>query len=92
MKCVRIYIYACTTFGLFVFSPRDIPPLQRGTSACLVTTDLILRVNVRTRTSLLHQVVVVVYELHPGGVASRNGAGIENQREEKWPPGNYPVK
>ena len=92
---MRQDIYACTTFGLFVFSPRDFPPLQRVTfnSACPVTTDLILRVNVRTRTtSLLHQVVVVVYELHPGGVASGNGAGIENQREEKWPPGNYPVK
>ena len=43
-------IYSCTTFGLFVFFPRVF--LSSGvTGACPVTTDLIMRVNVRTTTT-----------------------------------------
>ena len=46
MNCVS-WIYACTTFGLFVFFP-GVFLLSRVTGACPVTTDLIMRVNVRT--------------------------------------------
>ena len=43
-------MYACTVFGLFVFFPWGIPQLQSDCGACPVTTDLIMRVNVRTLT------------------------------------------
>ena len=49
---VSAVIYACTTFGVFVFLPWGVPQLQsRVTGACPVTTDLIMRVNVRTTTT-----------------------------------------
>ena len=43
-------IYACTTFGSFVFLPGVFIG-SRVTGAFPVTTDLIMRVNVRTTTS-----------------------------------------
>ena len=46
MNCAS-WIYACTTFGLFVFFP-GVFLLSRVTGACPVTTDLIMRVNVKT--------------------------------------------
>ena len=50
MNCVSCDIYACTTFGWFVFFPWGIPHC-RVTGACPVTTDLIMRVSVRTTTN-----------------------------------------
>ena len=44
-------IYACTTFGLCVFVP-GVFLSSRVTGACPVTTDLIMRVNVRTTTTV----------------------------------------
>ena len=44
------YIHACTTFGLFVLFP-GVFLSSRVTGACPVTTDLIMRVNVRTTTT-----------------------------------------
>ena len=42
-------IYACTTFGLFVFFPGAFLS-SRVIGTCPVTTDLVMRVNVRTTT------------------------------------------
>ena len=50
-------IYACTTFGLFVFFP-GVFLSSRVTGACPVTTDLIMRVNVRTTTTT----TTIIYE------------------------------
>lgn len=43
-------IYTCTAFGMFYFFPGVFFHF-RMTGACLVTTDLIIRVNVRTTTA-----------------------------------------
>ena len=53
MSCVSCDIdYACTTFGLFVFSLGYSSAPSRVTGACpVLTTDLIMRVNVRTTTT-----------------------------------------
>ena len=50
MNCVScdIYVYH---LGLFVFSLGYLFLSSRVTGACLVTTDLIMRVNVRTTTT-----------------------------------------
>ena len=51
MNCVSCdKDYACTAFGLFVFFP-GVFLSSRVTGACPVTTDLIMRGNVRTTTT-----------------------------------------
>ena len=51
MNCVSCDIqYACTNFGWYVFFP-GVFLSSRVTGACPVTTDLIIRVNVRKTTS-----------------------------------------
>ena len=45
-------VYACTTCGLIVCFP-ELFLNSRVTGACPVTTDLIIRVNVRTITTAL---------------------------------------
>ena len=50
-------VYACITFGLFVFFP-GVFLSSRVTRACPVTADLIMRVNVRTTTTTLRFILI----------------------------------
>ena len=65
MNCVSCDIdYACTTFGLCCFPGVFLS--SRVTGACPVTTDLIMRVNVRTTTTTTAAAAAerVVIQLH----------------------------
>ena len=61
MNCVSCDICGYQ-LGLFVFFPRVFLS-SRVTGACAVTTDLIMRVNVRTTTTTIAWVRVRVIEL-----------------------------
>ena len=65
---MRQLIYVCTTFGLFVFFPGVLLS-SRVTGACPVTTDLMMRVYVRTTTMQgfhadAHRVMTIITELN----------------------------
>ena len=59
-------VYACTTFGLFVFFP-GVFLSSRVTGACPVNTDLIMRDNVRTTIALPIFVVQMQMDSMGGG-------------------------
>ena len=58
MNCVSCNICVCH-LGLFVFFPRVFLS-SRVTGACPVTTDLVMRVNVRTTTTTTINIVLQV--------------------------------
>ena len=73
MNCVSCNICVCH-LGLFVFFPRVFLS-SRVTGACPVTTDFILRVNVRaTTTTTFQPMLVASYSITALPPATASGA------------------
>ena len=68
-------IYACTTFGLLVFFP-GVFFYSRVTGACPMTTDLIMRVNVRTTTTTTTTAAAAVSQHYTWCITDSNEAAV----------------
>ena len=58
MNCVSDTVHSCTTFGLCFFLGYS--SSSRVTGACHVTTDMIMRVNVRTATTVMGGTTITI--------------------------------
>ena len=82
-------IYACITFGLFVFLP-GVFLRSRVTGACPVTTDLIMRVNVRTTATTSktfdrsQRTTRVLQSTKQDGDTAMSGDGGQNAFDKKY--------